>query len=83
MNYNVIFASILFITASVTPTCAQTKKSMEDERKETVPQYYYTEKEMDKVSAYIENQYAYTIKSSQSVGSIYTLSYAFLRAQPS
>ena len=30
---------------------------MEDERKDTVPQYYYTEKEMDKVSAYIENQY--------------------------
>ena len=57
MNYNVIFASILFITASVTPTCAQTKKSMEEERKDTVPQYYYTEKEMDKVSAYIENQY--------------------------
>ena len=25
MNYNVIFASILFITASVTPTCTQTK----------------------------------------------------------
>ena len=30
---------------------------MEKERKENVPQYYYTEKEMDKVSAYIEQQY--------------------------
>lgn len=56
MNYKVIFASILFISASVKPTCAQTTKSMQEE-KETVPQYYYTEKEMDKVSAYIEQQY--------------------------
>ena len=30
---------------------------MEKERKENVPQYYYTEKEMDKISAYIEQQY--------------------------
>ena len=51
-----LFASILFITASVTLTCAQTTKSME-ENKETIPQYYYTEKEMYKVSDYIEQQY--------------------------
>ena len=57
MNYNVIFASILFITASVTPTCAQTKESMEEERKDTVPQYYYTIKELEKVSEYIKQQY--------------------------
>lgn len=57
MNYKRILANILFITASVTLTCAQTTKTMEEERRETVPQYYYTEKEMDKVSVYIEQQY--------------------------
>lgn len=36
---------------------AQKTTNMEEERKETVPQYYYTEKEWEKVSAYIEQQY--------------------------
>ena len=30
---------------------------MDDNNNKVVPQYYYTEKEMDKVSAYIEEQY--------------------------
>lgn len=30
---------------------------MQEERNETVPQYYYTEKEWEKVSAYIDQQY--------------------------
>lgn len=30
---------------------------MKEENKETIPQYYYTEKEMEKVSDYIERQY--------------------------
>ena len=46
-----------FISTLVTTTCAQTTKSMEEDRKEAVPQYYYSEKEWDKVSDYIEQQY--------------------------
>ena len=30
---------------------------MEDNNNNVVPQYYYTEKETDKISAYIEEQY--------------------------
>lgn len=52
-----LFISILFVTAWGTLTCAQTTKSMEEDRKEAKPQYYYSEKEMDKVSDYIEQQY--------------------------
>lgn len=52
-----LFISLLFITALVTTTYAQTTPSMEKERKETVPQYAYSEKEWDKVSDYIEQQY--------------------------
>ena len=40
-----------------TLTYALTTCSMEEEKSEKVPQYYYTVKEMDKVSAYIEQQY--------------------------
>lgn len=36
---------------------AQTNRSMKEENREKELQYYYSEKEMDKVSAYIEQQY--------------------------
>ena len=52
-----LLINIIFLTALVTLTCAQTTKSMEEDRKEAVPQYSYSEKEMDKVSDYIEQQY--------------------------
>ncbi len=38
-------------------TSAQNTKTMQEENNETVPQYYYTEKEIEKVTAYIEQQY--------------------------
>ena len=56
MNYKGLFACII-ITALVTLIYAQTTKTMQEETRETIPQYYYTEKEMDKVSAFIEQQY--------------------------
>ena len=52
-----LFACIILITALVTQTYAQTTKSMQEERRETIPQFYYSDKELDKVSAYIEQQY--------------------------
>ena len=52
-----LFICIIFITAFVTLTYAQTIKTMEEERKETIPLYYYSEKELDKISNYIEQQY--------------------------
>ena len=57
MSSRRLFINIIFITALFTLTCAQTTKSMEEGRKEAVPQYYYSEKELDKVSDYIEQQY--------------------------
>lgn len=47
---------ITFIFAVVMLTSAQGAKTMKEE-KETVPLYYYSEKEMDKVSAYIKQKY--------------------------
>lgn len=52
-----LFVCIILITALVTQTYAQTTKSMEEERKEIIPQYYYTDKELEKVSEYIIQQY--------------------------
>ena len=49
--------SIVFITALGLHACAQQPKAMEERNDEIIPQYYYTEKEMDKVSDYIELQY--------------------------
>ena len=57
MNYKGLFAWIILFTALVTPTDAQTTKAMQEERNEVVPQYYYPEKEWNKVSDYIEQQY--------------------------
>ena len=52
-----VLISIILIAALATLTYALTTNSMEEKTKEMVPQYYYTVKEMDKVSAYIEQQY--------------------------
>ena len=52
-----IFINILFITALVTLASAQTTESMVEDKKEVIPQYYYSEKELNKVSDYIEQQY--------------------------
>ena len=49
--------SIVFITALGLHACVQQTKTMEEKDNEIIPQYYYTEKEMDKVSEYIEQQY--------------------------
>ena len=45
------------IIALAISACAQTTKHMEKNNEETTPKYYYSEKEMDKVSNYIEQQY--------------------------
>lgn len=50
-------SNVVIIIASVTIACAQTRESMKENRKETLHQYYYSTKEMDKVSNYIEQQY--------------------------
>ncbi len=52
-----IFITILILTAYFSQAYAQITKSMNEDKKEVLPQYYYSEKEMDKVSAYIEKQY--------------------------
>ena len=52
-----LFINILFITALVTLASAQTTESMVEDKKEVIPQYYYSEKELNKVSDYIEQQY--------------------------
>ena len=57
MERNRVFANIFIIIASATLTYAQTTKIMEEDGKEAVTQYYYSEKEMDKVSDYIKQQY--------------------------
>ena len=51
------FSTIVFFIVVVLLTSAQTTKSMREEDKESIPQYYYSEKEIEKVSAYIERQY--------------------------
>ena len=56
-GYKLITSIISIFTLASLTTYVFTTNSMEKERKENVPQYYYTEKEMDKVSAYIEQQY--------------------------
>jgi len=50
------FSTIVFIIVAVLLTSVQTTKSMKED-KESNPQYSYTEKEIEKVSAYIERQY--------------------------
>ena len=57
MNMKGILFIIVLTTALTMIVCAPKTKSMEGKNNETVPQYYYTEKEMDKVSVYIEQQY--------------------------
>ena len=52
-----LYVCALITIALVTQAYAQTTKSMEEDRKEAVPQYNYSEKEWDKVSDYIEQQY--------------------------
>lgn len=54
---NIRVISIVLLTAMVVTAFAQTTQSMEENSKESIPLYAYTEKEMDKVSAYIEQQY--------------------------
>ena len=50
-------STIIIIIVVALLASAQITKYMKEENKETIPQYYYTEKEMEKVSAYIELQY--------------------------
>lgn len=52
-----VLTTLIFITTMVIPTFTQTIQSMEENNKEKTPLYAYTEKEMEKVSAYIEQQY--------------------------
>lgn len=56
-GYKLITSIIPIFTLASLTNYVFTTYSKEKERKENVPQYYYTEKEMDKVSAYIEQQY--------------------------
>ncbi len=59
-----IFITIFILTAYFSQTYAQ----MNEDNKEVLPQYYYSEKEMDKVSAYIEQQYgAYDLVAHEVV----------------
>lgn len=59
--------SLVFITILVIHASAQETKPME-KINEIVPQYYYTDKEMDKVSSYIEQQYgAYELVAHEMV----------------
>ena len=57
MKWKRFFISLLTTIAFVTLANAQTTKSMEENKEEAVPQYYYSEKEMEKVSDYIKQQY--------------------------
>ena len=52
-----VFVSIALIVAVVILTSAQSTNTMEKDKNESLPQYYYSEKEIEKVSAYIEQQY--------------------------
>ena len=52
-----VFVSIALIVAVVILTSAQSTNTMEKDKNESIPQYYYSEKEMEKVSAYIKQQY--------------------------
>ena len=54
------FVSMVFSTIFALPAFAQTSQttnSMEERSNEKIPMYSYTEKELDKVSAYIEQQF--------------------------
>ena len=65
MNICILFAfmrnirviAIVLLTAMVVTAFAQTTQSMEENSKESIPLYAYMEKEMEKVSAYIDRQY--------------------------
>lgn len=50
-------STIIIFIVVVLLTSAQTTQSMKEDHQETIPQYSYTEKELEKVSAYIERQY--------------------------
>ncbi len=50
-------STIIIFIVVVLLTSAQTTLSMKEDHQETIPQYSYTEKELEKVSAYIERQY--------------------------
>ena len=52
-----VLICIVYVVTVVIMTSAQNTKTMQEENNETVPQYYYTEKEIEKVTAYIEQQY--------------------------
>lgn len=52
-----LFITIFFLTVYVSLTYTQIAKSMKEDEKEVFPQYSYTEKEMEKISDYIERQY--------------------------
>ena len=60
MNFKKLFICILLLTAYVTQTIAQTPDNMDEDRKEAFPLYYYSEKELNKVSDYIEQQYGHS-----------------------
>lgn len=55
-----LFICIFATTVLTTLTYALTIKTMKEDRKEIVPKYHYSEKEMDKVYDYIERQYGVT-----------------------
>ena len=46
-------STIIIFIVVVLLTSAQTTQSMKEDHQETIPQYSYTEKELEKVSAYI------------------------------
>ena len=50
-------STIIVIIVVAMLTSAQTTESMKEKGKEAIPLYSYTEKELEKVSAYIERQY--------------------------
>ena len=50
-------STIIIFIVVVLLTSAQTTQFMKEDNQETIPQYSYTEKELEKVSAYIERQY--------------------------
>lgn len=50
-------STIIIFIVVVLLTSAQTTQFMKEDHQETIPQYSYTEKELEKVSAYIERQY--------------------------
>ena len=50
-------STIVFLIAVAVLASAQTTKSMNKDNKEKIPLYSYSEKELEKVSSYIERQY--------------------------